>query len=142
MKYLFVLSVLCTTPVLAQQQEEKRVEKEKQELTIPREQPGRQVPENISRNVPTIPQNVPPVQSGPQPMIPLRIQPPIVWNSRATDCWDVPLHIRHLCMTPPRYTPRSSLRDQIRHATPQQRRQIQAARRRYKDEVQRILRRR
>jgi hypothetical protein len=73
------------------------------------------------------------------------------WNSRGplrVDCFDVPPQLQSICMDQGMLSNRSSmnsrstnkpLRQQIRRATPQQRRQIQRAREEFKRKVRIIL---
>jgi len=111
----------------------------------------------------------PPTEKVVRPEPPRRVDPPVrqemprninrqlplpmnqYWNSRGSlrvDCFDVPPQLQSICMDQGMLSNRSSmnsrptnkpLRQQIKRATPQQRRQIQRAREEFKRKVRIIL---
>ena len=140
-KYISILLILVTTRVSAQvdtrviETEQSRGNPVTEKVIPPPRRvdpPVRQeMPRNINRQLP-LPMNQ-------------------YWNSRGplrVDCFDVPPQLQSICMDQGMLSNRSSmnsrptnkpLRQQIRRATPQQRRQIQRAREEFKRKVRIIL---
>jgi len=142
-KYISILLILVTTRVSAQ------------------------VDTRVIDTVPS--RGNPPTEKVVRPEPPRRVDPPVrqemprdvnrplplpmnqYWNSRGSlrvDCFDVPPQLQSICMDQGMLSNRSSmnsrptnkpLRQQIKRATPQQRRQIQRAREEFKRKVRIIL---
>ena len=109
---------------------------------VVRPEPPRRVEPPVRQEMPQPPRNI--NRPFPLPM-------DQYWNSQRpsrNDCFDVPPQLRTLCMDMGTSRNRSSmnrrptnnpLRQQIRQATPQQRRAIQQARKEFQQKVRRIL---
>jgi hypothetical protein len=109
---------------------------------VVRPEPPRRVDPPARQEMPQPPRNI--NRPFPLPMDPY-------WMSRGpsrVDCFDVPPQLQSICMDKGMLSNRSSmnrrptnkpLRQQIRQATPQQRRAIQQARKEFQQKVRRIL---
>ena len=140
-KYISILLLLVTTRVSAQV-DTRVIETEQSRGNPPTEkviQPPRRVDPPVRQETP---RDV--ARQLPLPM-------DQYWNSQRqsrNDCFDVPPQLRTICMDMGTSRNRSSmnsrptnkpLRQQIRQATPQQRRAIQQARKEFQQKVRRIL---
>ena len=140
-KYISILLLLVTTRVSAQV-DTRVIETEQSRGNPPTEkvvQPPRRVDPPVRQEMP---RDV--ARQLPLPM-------DQYWNSQRqsrNDCFDVPPQLRTICMDMGTSRNRSSmnsrptnkpLRQQIRQATPQQRRAIQQARKEFQQKVRRIL---
>ena len=146
-KYISILLLLVTTRVSAQvdtrviETEQSRGNPVTEKVVRP-EQPPRRVDPPVRQEMPQPPRNI--NRPFPLPM-------DQYWNSQRqsrNDCFDVPPQLRTICMDMGTSRNRSSmnsrptnkpLRQQIKRATPQQRRQIQRAREEFKRKVRIIL---
>jgi hypothetical protein len=150
-KYLFILGMgIYPITVQGQQQEEKRIAEEKQQITLPTLPSQLPVSRDTPRTPPQRPDTFRPQPTPPQQLPRIIDNQPYRYPTTTWDCLDVPIRYGQLCRSQtyrgandfPRTNTRKNLRQRIRVATPRQQQQILQARKEYRRKVEAILRNR